>query len=146
MSAEANKAIVRRYIESGSRDDFAAWDELCAPEMALNVPGMPEPMRGLESIKQFTAGLHSAFSDYRLQIGDVTVEGDTVDCQVTMRGTHTGPLHTPFGVIPPTGKEVVAGMPGHYRLANGKIVEERVNMDLEDFMRQLGLDAAAVQG
>jgi len=34
-------------------------------------------------------------------------------------------------------------MPGHYRLAGGKIEEERVDMDLEDFMRQLGIAAPA---
>lgn len=141
MSTEANKSIVRRYIESGSRDDFAAWDGLCSPDMTLHIPGLPEPMRGLEAIKQFTAGMHSAFSGYDLHIGEVTAAGDTVDCQVTMRGRHTGPLLTPFGVIPPTGKDVVAAMPGHYRLAAGRIMEERVSLDLEGFMRQLGIAA-----
>jgi hypothetical protein len=34
-------------------------------------------------------------------------------------------------------------MPGHYRLAGGKIEEERVDMDREDFMRQLGIAAPA---
>lgn len=139
MSAEANKAIVRRYIERGSRDDFAAWDAICDPQMTLIVPGMPEPARGLEQVKGFTAALHSAFSGYQLQIEDLSAAGDSVTCRVTMRGTHTAPLHSPFGVIPPTGKTLESAMTSHYRLAGSKIVEERVEMDLAGMMAQLGV-------
>jgi predicted ester cyclase len=139
MSAEANEAIARRYFETGQRDELAAWDDLCAPGMTLQLPGMPEPVRGLEDVRQFTAALHSAFSDYRLRINDLIAAGDQVECRLTMSGTHTAPLLSPAGMIPPTGKKFSVGMTSFLRLADGRIVEERVEMDLGAMMRQLGV-------
>jgi ketosteroid isomerase-like protein len=36
-------------------------------------------------------------------------------------GTHTGPLETPFGVVPPTGKKMDAPCVDIWELENGKI-------------------------
>jgi predicted ester cyclase len=139
MSAEANKEIARRYFEAGERDDLAAWDDLCAPGMVLYLPGLPEPVRGLEGVRQFTATFHSAFTGYRLRISELIAEGDRVECRLTMGGTHTAPLISPAGVIPPTGKGFAVDTTSFLRLADGRIVEERVEMDLAEMMRQLGV-------
>jgi predicted ester cyclase len=139
MSAEANKAIARRYFETGERDELAAWDDLCARAMTLQLPGMPEPVRGLDEVRQFTAALHSAFSDYRLRINELIAEGDQVECRLTMSGTHTAPLLSPAGMIPPTGKHFSVGMTSFLRFADDRIMAERVEMDLGEMMRQLGV-------
>jgi predicted ester cyclase len=139
MSAEANKEIARRYFEAGERDDLAAWDELCVPDMVLLLPGLPDPIRGLEGVRQFTATFHSAFTGYRLQVNELIAEGEGVECRLTMGGTHTAPLISPAGVIPPTGKSFSVGSTSFLRIADGKIIEERVEMDLADMMAQLGV-------
>ena len=77
MAAGENKEVVRRYFEAGDRDDLAAWDALCAPDMVLD-PGFAEPTRGLEAVKQFTAGFHAAFADFFLRTEDLLADGDTV--------------------------------------------------------------------
>jgi predicted ester cyclase len=64
-----------------------------------------------------------------------------VATRFTLRGTHQGPF---FG-IPPTGKQVhVTGITIH-RIVNGKIVEQRVEMDMLGLMQQLGVIPAPGQ-
>src|SRR5438309_450709 len=139
MSVEENKEIARRYFAAGDRNDFAAWDNLCDPEMIL-YPGFMEPMRGLEAVKGFTIGMHSAFSDFSLTIDDLFAEGDRVVVRSTTRGTHTAPLMSPGGdAIPPTGKRMTLNVISILRLENGKVVEERSQADILGGLQQLGV-------
>lgn len=138
MSNEANKAVARQYYEAGQRNDFAAWDNLCDPAMVLD-PGFAEPTNGLEAVKQYTAGMHSAFPDFFLRMDDVIAEGDRVAVRWSMGGTHTVPLMTPNGSLPPTGKRVTMSGISILRVENGKIVEERVQADMLSMMQQLGV-------
>ena len=61
-------------------------------------------------------------------------DGDTVAIRYTMRGTHQGS----FAGVPATGKTVVAQSMAFYRLAGGKIVEERTQLDMLGVLQQLG--------
>jgi predicted ester cyclase len=140
MAADANKEIMRRYYEAGHRDDLAAWDDVCSPDMVLDAGFIP-PIHGLESVRQFTAGMHSAFADdFFLSVDDLIAEDDRVAARWTEGGTHSGPLMAPDGsVIPPTGKRVALSGISMLRVADGKITEERVQADILGFMQQLGL-------
>jgi predicted ester cyclase len=138
MSTDDSKALTVRYFEAGDRNELDLWDELCAPDMVL-YPGFMEPVRGLDAIKQFTAGFHQAFSDFYLRIEDVVAEDDKVAVRMTTGGTHTAPMLTPNGEIPPTGKQIAMSGISIVRVAGGKIVEERPQMDILGFMQQLGV-------
>jgi predicted ester cyclase len=115
-----------------------AWDALCTPDMVLD-PGFTEPICGLAAIKHFTAGLHGAFALFSLRIDDLLAEGEIVVARMTSSGTHTGPLASPAGTIPPTGKAMAMSGNGFYRIARGKITKERVLMDVLGAMQQLGV-------
>ena len=67
-------------------------------------------------------------------IDDMMADGDTVAIRYTMRGTHRGS----FAGVPATGKAVVAQSMAFYRLAGGKIVEERTQLDMLGVLQQLG--------
>jgi len=138
MSTEANKALARRYYEAGQRNDFVAWDEVCDPAMVLDV-GFVAPIQGLEAVKQYTAGMHSAFPDFSLRMDDAIAEGDRVAVRWSMDGTHTADLMTPNGLIPPTGKHVAMSGISILRMKDGKILEERVQADILGMMQQLGV-------
>lgn len=138
MSVIGNKAIVREYFEAGGRNDLAAWDQLCDPNMVLHT-GMTEPIQGRPAIQQFTALMHSAFSDLYLTVEDLIAEGDRVVARYSLGGTQTAPLHGPGGVIPPTGRTIATTGISIVRVVNGKIVEERAQLDTLGMMQQLGV-------
>ena len=135
MSAEENKAIVRKFIdEVVNKHNLKTVDELFAPDFVLHIAGNPEPMHGPESIKQADKMFSVAFPDWHNTLDDLIAEGDKVVTRWTERGTHRGE----FQGISPTGKQVTLAGMDLFLIKNGKIVEQWVYADMPGFMQQLG--------
>jgi predicted SnoaL-like aldol condensation-catalyzing enzyme len=107
MDAEANKAVVRRYIEIWNTGNVALADELLAPTYVDHAH--PE-VTGPESVKQAMPKFRATFPDFRISIGDIVSEGDLVALRATLRRTQQG-------------KEVVSQVMWFVRLAHGKMAE-----------------------
>ena len=140
--SEENKAIVRHFYEEVNKGNLAIMDELIAPDFVLHHPLSPEAVRGPEGFKQLVTGLRTAFPDLSITAEDLIAEGDKVAAWFTVRGTHQGTLLD----IPPTGKPVMLTGVAMYRIAGGKIVEDRVAEDLLALMQQLGRAPALGEG
>jgi steroid delta-isomerase-like uncharacterized protein len=135
MSTEANKAIAQRWLESLNRKELDVADELLAADFVSYMPGLPTPIRGAQAFKQFTSILWSALPDFHHTVEEVTAEGDKVEIRWNAHATHTGT----FMGIPPTGKQVTVTGTNTYRIASGKIVEQRSDYDQWGLMQQLGV-------
>jgi predicted ester cyclase len=122
MSAEENKAILRRLVEALNAGDMDLMDELFAPELAA------------QSKQDYTA-IRSAFPDWREEIVDVVTEGDKVVGRFKCSGTHRGEM---MG-IPPTGRRQEVDEVYFLRVGDGKFVEFWGLEDNLTRMRQLGL-------
>ena len=134
MSAEENKAVIRRWIEAYNERDLEAEAEVLAPDYVAHVPAAPGPLEGLESWRQFSGSFAEAFPDIRLTVEEIFSEGDLVAARVAFRGTHRGE----FQGIPPTGKEVAFTSIEVNRVVGGKVEEHWVELDLLGLMQQLG--------
>ena len=135
MSAEENKAVVRRFfVELLSTDNLALADEILSPGFRFYFAGSPDPM-DLESYKEFLMARRAAFPDRRFVVEDMIAEGDKVSARFTMRGTHKGELRG----IAPTGREVTMTGIDMIRLWEGRMVEDRVEVDQLGMMQQLGM-------
>ena len=134
MSAEQNKAVVRRLIQGAFNDHHPdVIDELVAPEFV----GMGE---GPEGLRQLTAKWLKAFPDLQQSIEAIVAEGDLVAVRSRVTATHTGEFPTSiFGTIPPTGKEIDVTETAFLRVADGKIVEWRSDLDHLGLYQQLGV-------
>lgn len=122
MSAETNKAVVRRYIEEViNNNNFDLIDTLFAPEMR-------------EQVREHLTGGGDAFPDGVEEIRDIVAEGNIVMVRWNFRGTQRGPF---FGV-PATGKTIdIVGFAVYY-LENGQIVDDLMTMDFLGALRQVG--------
>jgi predicted ester cyclase len=109
MSAEENKALVRRYVEEFvDRSKFDLSEEIFAPNFVRYDAG-PDQVARVEDLKHFFAMLHSGFPGFHSTIKDLLSEGDKVALRFTFRGIHQGE----FMGIAPTGKEVtMSGIEG----------------------------------
>jgi steroid delta-isomerase-like uncharacterized protein len=138
--SEANKTIARRVIEEiygQGRLDTA--DELIADDAISHDAALPEPLRGIQGIRDAAAGYRAGFPDLHLRIEEQCSEGELVCSRWTATGTHTGD----FWGLAPTGKEAtVTGMTMD-RIAGGKIVESWTSWDALGLMQQLGAVPAA---
>ena len=109
MSAEENRAVVRRYFEefhNGREHDII--EEIIAPDL-------------IEPTRRATEMLLTAFPDYRLTIEDQIAEGDRVATVWTGSGTHQGEWESPAGSVAPTGRQLTWTGTTTLRLSEGKI-------------------------
>jgi steroid delta-isomerase-like uncharacterized protein len=135
MSAEENKALVRRWFEAIDRGDEAtAIDELLAEDYLEHSPGFPDLPPGREGVRRSNQLLRAAFHDSVHAIEEQVAEGDKVMTRVVTRGTFVGP----FLGYPPTGQTIeITGVAVH-RIVDGKLAEHWAHADMASFMEQLG--------
>ena len=141
MSTEANKAVVRRYIEEWNKQNPAGVEELVAPNYVWHGPAGFGDM-DLAAMKQAMPAFFTAFPDLHWTVEDLIAEGDKVVHRFTMRATHKGEI---MG-IPPSGKVVT--VTGIYisRFAGGKFVEDWRAVDDLGLLQQLGAIPQMAQG
>ena len=76
MSAEENKDVVRRWIETFNNPYTPQTEvDVLAPGYVVHAPGLPGPL-DLEAWSQFTASFVDAFPDLRLTVEDIFSTGD----------------------------------------------------------------------
>ena len=92
---EANKALVRRYLEELFHGDPDFLDEAISEDyVGTNGPNPPARYKARFSV------VRRAFPDIRIRIDALIAEGDWVAVHGTVEGTHLGEWRG----IPPTGK------------------------------------------
>jgi predicted ester cyclase len=98
VSAEDNKAVIRRLIEEVYNEgDLDVVDELVAPDV-FNHAAVPEHEHGLDGFKHVMEWVREFSSDVHYDIEDLIAEGEKVAVRMTQSGTHTGTVR---GIPPP---------------------------------------------
>ena len=136
---EANKNLLRRFVDAINKKQFDLFDQLCSPNYVwhgIGSPNIREDVRGIQNFKKAVAEFTNAMPDLKVIIEDLVAEGDRVAVRFEEIGTHTG---APFAGIPPAGKRVVWRAVDIYRVENGKLAEEWFVDDSLGMLKQLGV-------
>ena len=94
----------------------------------------PEPIRGVEGVRQYIQSLFVAFPDLRIEAEQVIASGDTVVVRMRASGTHRGS----YVGIAPTNKSVVIQACSITELRHGKAIQSRMYADNVKLLQQLG--------
>jgi steroid delta-isomerase-like uncharacterized protein len=114
--------------------------ELVTSDVQVVVPALGATFTGRDGFMQFMRGFKDAFPDIQIAHQRAIASGDDVAIEFVWSGTHTGPLATPQGAIPPTGKSVSgARVCELVRFKDGKVASLTNYQDVGTWMRQLGL-------
>jgi steroid delta-isomerase-like uncharacterized protein len=141
VGTEANKAIVRRFIDEVFNEGrLAAIAEVV--DRGYIMHGTEPEVRGQQGMHEFVTTYRTALPDYHCTIEDQVAEGDKVVTRWTVRGTQRGELDG----IPPTGKPVTLAGIVIDRIANGRMAETWQQADVLGMMQQLGLIPAPAAG
>jgi len=124
---------VAEEIFAGGKLDVI--EEVFDPSYVGHDVASPEPLRGLEGVREQAQGYRTAFPDLQVTVEDQIAEGDKVTTRWTARGTHEGEL---FG-IGPTGKQTTVSGITIDVYSGGKIVESWDNWDALGLMQQIGV-------
>lgn len=134
-----NKALTDRFwnrFESGRLDDLAS---MLDPACHFKMPGAE--FRGIAALQGLLAAYREAFPDLRHTVKSHVSSGDTIALELEVTGTHTGPMQTPQGTIPATGKRVTWESCDYVRIENERIVSWHVYHDPQPFLSALGVKA-----
>ena len=135
MSAETNKALVRRFYEEIDKGNLDAMDEFVAEDyLDHNPPPFPGLPPGREGLKQ-SFKIFLTATPGRHQIEDQIAEGDKVVTRLTSFGKHEGDLPG----APRTGNDLKMTSITIHRIANGKLVEKWAEKDVMGFLQQIGV-------
>ena len=133
MASDENKERVRRLFEQGiNAQDEALIGELVSPDYVNH--DMPAPAPGAEGFKQIVGQFRAAFPDLRITIDEQCAEADLVANRGHFTGTHKGE----FMGIPETGKPVEVKYMDFWRVRDGGLAENWVQIDMTSLMQQIG--------
>jgi len=134
--------VIQQWVNAVNRRDPAAMAALYAPNAVVHDPQYPSPLEGRDSIQQDMADFLSTFPDLEVTVRSTVVSGNDYALEAAFTATHGGPLLTPGGELPPTGRRVNFDAAGFYRLdGQGRVLEERRYLDLARIAAQLGAGA-----
>src|SRR5829696_7793777 len=122
MSAEHNKALVRRFLEAHEgKADLDALDRMLAPDFVSRIKRLPGQQPEREGYKWAIAQFSAAFSDRKFLVEEQVAEADTVVTRFTVRATHDS--KELLGVAP-TDREVAYKAIAIHHISGDKITEE----------------------
>jgi steroid delta-isomerase-like uncharacterized protein len=133
--------VARQYVEAINKKDPSGFAALFAQDAVLHDPFFPDATKGRNAIRSMIENILRAFPDMTWeQIGDPIEAGGRAALVVAVHGTNDGPLSTPAGEVPPTGKAISYETAVLWTIgSDGLIVEERSYFDATGVAAQLGL-------
>jgi steroid delta-isomerase-like uncharacterized protein len=135
MKAQETRTLVHRWVDEVlNPGDLDRADDLIALDFLDHDVPPGQTLTGLAGFKQGAAGVRATFPDIQATVEDVVAAGDKIAFRLTLRGTHRGTI----AGIPPTGKEVTYSGIGIVRVADGKIAERWLRVDIPAVVRQIG--------
>jgi len=118
-----NKLLVRRFVE-----EVLNRRNLIAVERFVDDVAAQHPEATSSMFITF-----AAFPDAQLRIDDLVAEADKVTAMLTFSGTQQGE----FMGIAPSGRHITTKAVLTLRITDGRIVESRYEVDLQDLARQI---------
>lgn len=95
--------------------------------------------QGLDQVLALWKGWATALPDSKATFHNAFATGDKVVLEVTWVGTHTGPMQTPKGSIPATGKRIELRSCIVCEVAGEKVKQQRQYFDMGTMLQQLGI-------
>ena len=132
------RGVVEHFYAAFNRGDLKGARQSFDQNVVTVEPSGGE-MRGLDAFAAYLAVFMRAVPDAKLNLVRAVESGETVVIEGTYTGTFTGPLASPQGEIPPTGKAFDLPYMEIFDVRGGKITTHHVYYDQIAFLGQLGL-------
>ena len=132
-------AIGRTIIDVYNAREFDRLDGVIAADAEYRNVATGEVFRGAEGMKQYQRNWATGFPESKIEVTKLVACGETVTIEYVGRGKQTGPLNTPQGTMPPTGREVELALCDVLTVQGGKITGGRTYYDVASLVRQLGM-------
>jgi steroid delta-isomerase-like uncharacterized protein len=130
--------LARKQVDAFNASD---WEQLragLASDSRYDELGTERKIEGPEKILELFKGWKTAFPDAVGSVTSAVASGNKAALEVTWKGTHTGPLETPEGTIPASGKRQETPAAFFFTFEGNKIKESRHYFDSMTLLKQIG--------
>ena len=118
------------------------WDGVRAsitPDFVYDEVATNRKVQGADQVIPLWQGWATAFPDAKATFQRELVCGSVVVLEQTWQGTHTGPLQTPGGSIPATGKRIDVRACMTVEVVGDKAKMQRHYFDMGTILQQIGV-------
>lgn len=133
-----NEAVVRALYQAAEIKDVAQFNSLFTEDGYFYDVSAGVKYRG-EELGRTIDIYGTAFPDMHRELYDLYVTGDVVVVELSLNGTHRGPLVLPAGTIPATGNEMHAPCCDVFHLKDGKVTSFHCYTAATVIFAQLGV-------
>jgi steroid delta-isomerase-like uncharacterized protein len=141
--AESVVETAKSQITAYNQKDWTAVAAVLAPGCVYDEVATHRRVQGVNEIIAAWRGWATALPDCKASFDTVSVSGNTVTLELTWRGAQTGPLETPGGALPPSGRSIEIRACQIVEVADGKVQSVRHYFDMATLLQQLGAFSAA---
>ena len=140
MTDKSVADLAKEQILAYNAKDWDRARAALAPEVVYEELGTHRKIKGIDDVLTAWKGWATAISDSRASFQSELVSGNTAVLEITWTGTHDGPLQTPNGEIPATGKKIELRAVQVVDVANDRVKSVRQYFDMGTLLRQIGAD------
>ena len=134
-----NITLVRVVFDGFNARDPERVAAICADDFVLEDIPAGLTLHGPAGMRLWLQTWLDAAPDAHAALARIFGDGDWVATEHHGTATHTGPLRTPTGEIPATGRTLDLWFSENFEVRDGKLRRMRVYYDGATVMRQLGL-------
>ena len=139
MAAQDLSAILDDIIASFNQGDLDRLRGLVDPDVVYQETGTGRRVQGVDAYVDLLAAWRRGLPDVNGTSTARLTGPDRAAIEVTWTATHTGPLATPDGDIPPTGKPFEIDASIWCAFEGDTVVEIHNHLDVLSMLKQLGL-------
>lgn len=139
-----SRAVAERGMKAFNAHDMEALARDSAPDIEATAPGDVK-LKGPQQVKEYNQNFITAFPDARVEAQNIFTSGTHVIVEGVFTGTHNGPLKTPMGDVPATGRKVKGEFVQIFDIDRGLVKRDHLIYDQVQLMTQLGMAPAPPQ-
>ena len=138
MADNAAIAVANEMIDAFNAGDWARFRATVAADVAYEETGTGRRVEGADAYVALGQGWRDVFPDCTGAVERAVADGAVVAQEVIWAGTQRGPLPTPGGTVPATGRPIKVAGTLWYTMQDGRATAIRHHLDVLTMLGQLG--------
>jgi len=138
MTNQDAAGVAHGWLDAFNSSDWEKAKAHLSSDSVYEEYGTQRHLEGSEAIIQLYQAWKTAMPDVKGKLANTYTSGNKVALELTWEGTHTGPLVTPGGTIPASGKHQETRAAMVFTFQGDRIKESHQYFDLMTLLRQIG--------
>ena len=138
MATQDPAQVARGLVAAFNDGDWDTVRDNLTSDSVYDEVGTSRRLEGVDTIIGALHGWKEAMPDVKGTVASSLTAGNTAVLEVSWTGTQTGPMATPSGTIPASGKQQTTRASWVLEVAGGKVKQSRQYFDMLSFMHQIG--------